>query len=311
MLKKCQRQWKVKKNHIPSRRWNSGEDQDLRPSTWIRDRLERGEEQEILRGESGLSSPSLQQADSTRDDAEAINDFWSITRDFICRHQLEPRVKLYVPREASFPIPLKHIDVTRTTHTSLDELLETHFEDYWNVNEDRDLSDAWTGFILFEWKGHLTDIHGPGWDARENKRPQDPTMYGQICGSVCLMQRNGKRSKSGLSRKQNSITPDDYVVSSSLNLRMRDFKRHLEKTLAGSYKFRCQQQALAKKTMNRGGETHRGIGKVKTKHACIVEAYESTRIRLEGAPWRYLEDHIAAKGVNSLSHYNLIQCLKH
>ena len=30
------------------------------------------------------------------------------------------------------------------------------------------------------------------------------------------------------------------------------------------------------------------------------------RIRLEGLPQRYHEDHIAAKGINSLSHYNLV-----
>ena len=35
--------------------------------------------------------------------------------------------------------------------------------------------------------------------------------------------------------------------------------------------------------------------KSKTKHACIVEADESPRIRLEGAPHRYHEDHIAAE----------------
>ena len=44
----------------------------LRTSTLIRDRPERGEEQEIIRGESGgLSSPSPHQEDSTRDDADA------------------------------------------------------------------------------------------------------------------------------------------------------------------------------------------------------------------------------------------------
>ena len=58
--------------------------------------------------------------------------------------------------------------------------------------------------------------------------------------------------------------------------------------------------------MNGSGETCRSIGKHKTKYACIVEADESTRIRLEGAPYRYHEDHIAAKGLNSLSHYNLV-----
>ena len=30
------------------------------------------------------------------------------------------------------------------------------------------------------------------------------------------------------------------------------------------------------------------------------------RIRLEGVPQRYHEDHIAAKGINSLSHVNLV-----
>ena len=41
----------------------SGEDQNLRTSTLIRDRPDRGEEQEILQGES-------HQDDSTLDDAE-------------------------------------------------------------------------------------------------------------------------------------------------------------------------------------------------------------------------------------------------
>ena len=103
----------------------SGEDQRLRTATFIRDRPDRGEEQEILRGESdGLSSPNPLQDDSTRDDAEAENDFWSITGDFIYRHHVEPRVKLYMPKEEPFPVPLKNIDVTRNTHTSLDVMLE-------------------------------------------------------------------------------------------------------------------------------------------------------------------------------------------
>ena len=37
---------------------------------------------------------------------------------------MEPRVKLYLPKEESFPIQLKYIDVSRTTHTSQDVLLE-------------------------------------------------------------------------------------------------------------------------------------------------------------------------------------------
>ena len=42
----------------------------------------------------------------------------------------------------------------------------------------------------------------------------------------------------------------------------------------------------------------------KTKYAFIVEADESTRKRMEGSLHKYHEDHIAEKGMNSLSHHN-------
>ena len=114
------------------------------------DRPERGEEQEVFRGESDrLSSPTPLQDDSTREDAEAKNVFWSITGYFIYRHHVEPRVKLYVPAEESFPMPLKYIDVTRTTRTNLDVMSEKHIADYWNVDGEREVSDAWTGFTRF------------------------------------------------------------------------------------------------------------------------------------------------------------------
>ena len=62
---------------------------------------------------------------------------------------------------------------------------------------------------------------------------------------------------------------------------------------------------LCKTPTNSSGETYRGIGKSKARYACIVEADESLRIRMEGAPHRYHEDHSAGKGMNSSSHYNL------
>ena len=52
--------------------------------------------------------------------------------DFIYRHHVEHRVKLYVPTEESFLIPLKCIDVTTTTVTKLDVLSVKHVEDDWN-----------------------------------------------------------------------------------------------------------------------------------------------------------------------------------
>ena len=63
---------------------------------------------------------------------------------------------------------------------------------------------------------------------------------------------------------------------------------------------------LCKTPANCRGETCLSIGKRKTKCACIVDADESMRIRLKGIPQRYHEDHIATKGINSLSHENLV-----
>ena len=148
----------------------------------------------------------------------------------------------------------------------------------------------------FHWtKGHLTDMHDLVGDLRGNKQPQDPTMYGQICGSICLMQRKAKRSKRGLSRNQKSILPGNYVVPSSLNQMMNNLNTPW-KTIVESWKFRCQQQCLVKTPVNCRRETRRTIGKHKTKYACIVDADESMRLRLEGVPHRCHEDHISAKG---------------
>ena len=71
--------------------------------------------------------------------------FWSMSGNFIYRHHVEPRVKLYSLREESFPIPLKYSDVSRTTHTNLDVKQEKRIDDYWNIDGSRDLSDPWTG----------------------------------------------------------------------------------------------------------------------------------------------------------------------
>ena len=155
----------------------------------------------------------------------------SITGENIYRHHVETRVELYVPTEESFLIPLKYIIVTRTTNTTLDVMSEKNIEDYWNVDGARELSDTWTGFTRFIVLNERPP-DGKTWsgrDLRGNKRPLDPTMYGQICGSIFLMQRNGERSKRGLSRNQSSITPEDYVVSSSLNQMMKIFKNTMKK----------------------------------------------------------------------------------
>ena len=119
------------------------------------------------------------------------------------------------------------------------------------------------------------------------------------------MQRKRKQSKSGLSRNQSSRMPDNWGVFTTLNQMtknsnpiMNNARWKLEVPMPAA--MRC------KAPVDGCGETCRSIGKRKTKYACIVDTDESIRIRLEGVPQRCHKDHITAKGVNPLSHYNFV-----
>ena len=68
----------------------------------------RGEGQRNFVGESEGSLPPLH--DSFPDAGEAMNDCWSMSGNFTHRHHVEPRVKLYSPRQESFPVP-PHIQI--------------------------------------------------------------------------------------------------------------------------------------------------------------------------------------------------------
>ena len=48
------------------------------------------------------------------------------------------------------------------------------------------------------------------------------------------------------------------------------------------------------------------FNKIQTKLACILEADESSRMRMGNSIPHHHEDHVAGKGENSLQHYNLV-----
>ena len=167
----------------------------------VRHRPIQGESNIDFLGESEGSLPQPQ--DSLPDAGEAINDFWSMSGNFIYRHHVEPRVKLYSPREESFPTPLKYIDVSRTTHTNLDVKQEKRIDDHWNNDGSRDLSDLWKGFTqttpLEETSRRIYVVR---WETNEK------AAYIQARSSMArALEINGKarqaegESKSGLNEK--------------------------------------------------------------------------------------------------------------
>ena len=132
--------------------------------TLIRDRPDRGEEQGNLQGEyDGSSSTPLR--DSSPDDGEARNDFWSISGNLIYRHHVRPRVKLYVPREESFPTLLKFFDVTRATDTSLgamQEKISTTIGTLMEIENCQIRGQVPQGSLSWMKKNHRMEKHGPG-----------------------------------------------------------------------------------------------------------------------------------------------------
>ena len=77
-------------------------------------RREQAVRRENLRGEF-QGEPEESQPTELKDDAEARTDFWSIEGVFIYRRHNEPEFN-YVPKEVTFRIPLKFIDVHHYTH---------------------------------------------------------------------------------------------------------------------------------------------------------------------------------------------------
>ena len=283
-----------------------GEDQALRQSTLIRPRPNRGEGHIDFLGESEGSFP--QPDDSFPVAGEAMHDFWSMSGSFIYRHHVEPRVELYSPKEESFPIPLKYIDVTRTTHTNLDVKQEKRIEDYWNIDGSRDLSDSWTGFTQFT----LLDEKPPDgytWSGGRLTRKQVTSRPDHLWPE--LWKSMGKNAK--LKEKQKwaeekihldnarklrgiyFIDPEDKEYKETI----KNARKKLETSVAPAMPCKVS-------TKGKHGATRGKSNEIKSKLACILEANESTRMRMGYSQPHNHEDHIARKGENSLQHYNLV-----
>ena len=98
---------------------------------------------------------------------------------------------------------------------------------------------------------------------------------------------------------------EDYEETISLTLRTRISKKPLgmlEEIL------NTDGPSMPCKTCkkNKNGETRSKTNDFKSKFACVLEASESTRVRMEEPLPNYHEDHIAGRGDNSLQQCNLV-----
>ena len=254
-------------------------------------------------GESGVSQPA-----EPTDDAEARADFWSVQADFYHRHHNELRVQLHGPKEETFPILLKYMDVTRSIHTDLDVTREERFDDFWIVDSNRHLSDSWRGFTKltigtekppkgFMWSGRrltksqTTTRPDHGW-------PEVWTKIGKAAQNREQQEWAEERPKLDNARRLRRIyfiDPDEREYSEIPKHARRKLQRPMApampcaKSPEGRTKVCPKSETASEKTPKTLGE-------------CIVESFKSTRQRVESFEPKNHEDHIAGKGFTSMSH---------
>ena len=218
--------------------------------------------------------------------------------NFIYRHHVEPRVKLYSPREESFPFPLKYIDVSRTTQTNLDVKQERRIDDDWNVDESRDLSDSWTGFTQFTQLSEKPP-EGNMWSGRRLTRKQLtsrpdhlwPERWRGMSKNAKLREKHKwaiEKPKLDNARRLRGI----YFIDPE-DMKFKEIFQNARRTLETP-----TAPAMFCKTCkkNKYEETRSKTNDFKSKCACILEASESTRMRMGESLPTYHEDHIAGKG---------------
>ena len=177
-----------------------------------------------------------------------------------------------------------------------------NIEDYWNVDEDRELSDARTGLTRF----FLLNERPPDgytWSGRRLTRKQTTSRPDNVWPDMWKHMSDASKRKAKQKWAIEKPRPDNarklggifFIEPEDEDFKnMKNDRRKLEGPMTAAM--------LCKIPTKSSGEIHRNIGKCKTKYACVVDADESTRPRLEGAGHKPHQDHISAKGTNSMTH---------
>ena len=182
--------------------------------------------------------------------------------------------------------------------------------DYSKVDGEKELSDAWTGFTRFI---VLKDTTGWIYTVREGRltRKQTNSRHYNVWPDMWKHMSDASKWKAN-----QKWTIEKPKLDNARQLRGIFFIepddgefKHTMKNARGKLDNPMPAGMLCKTTVNCRGENCRSIGKHKTEYACIVDADESMRIRMEGSHHKNHEDHIAGKPVNSMTHYSLVHKL--
>ena len=140
-------------------------------------RWEHTARRENLSGESQGDREEFQPEEKKKMTRKFKKDFWSIQGDFFCCRHVEPRNQFYVPIEESLPVPLKNIDVNRSTQKN--ELMTIGMSTEIEICQVRGQvsrdSHCWTKLLQ-------KDVYGPKRDWQKSKRHHVQITHGLTLG---------------------------------------------------------------------------------------------------------------------------------
>ena len=184
---------------------------------------------------------------------------------------------------------------------------ERRIDDYWNIDDSRDLSDSWTSctqFTVFDEK----PPDGYMWSGARLTKRQATSRPDHLWSELWtkLWRNDMLREKQKWSIQKPKLDNDRRLRGFfSLTLRTRSLKKSLG-MLERNWKHQWLPLCLARHATKVKKE--RPVARLisSQRFACILEASESTRLHMEESQPNYHEDHVAEKGEKSLQHFNLV-----
>ena len=153
-----------------------------------------------------------------------------------------------MPKEETFPIPLKYIDVIRFIHTDLDVMHEKRVADYWTVDSNRSLSDSWKGFTKFTL---LKEKPPKGYMWSGCEIDQTSNDYQTRSCVARSMDKNGKAAQNRVKQEWKNEKPKldnagRLTGMYFIDLDDQDDKETDKKTRGENWKYLWHQRCLAK-----------------------------------------------------------------
>ena len=190
----------------------------------------------------------------------------------------------------------------------MDVKQERRINDNWNIDGSRDLSGSWTGFTQFTLLEEKPP-EGYMWSGERltrrqlTSRPDHlwPELWIKLGRNAELREKqkwSDEKPKLDNARRLRGIyviDPEDKEFEETI----KNARKKLETPMAPAVP--CKTSKTCEH-----GVTHGKTNEIKSKLACILEADESTKLRMEDSLPNHHEDHIAGKGDNSLQHHNLV-----